>query len=527
MDYKVCILAAGVGSRMGTVSDHINKAILPVNNKAAISYIVEKFPEDQEFVIAVGHKKDTVVDYLLLAYPSRKFTFVEVDKYSGPGTGPGYSILQCADSLQCPFIFFAADTIILEDVPPPEHNWMGIAPVKETEPYCTVKIKNNLIYQLDNKIKTDNRFAFIGLGGVHDYVDFFDALKKDQKGESGEIQVTTGFARLIEKRLVPIGFTWFDTGTLANYTDTNKSFSGGTQRFDFSKSDEFLYFVNNRVIKFFADESIARKRQERAKKALKGLSPEIEGHRGHFYSYAMVPGQTIYSALSPGVVTDFLAWAKAHLWKPVSLTAEQTKEFARATKDFYQAKTKKRLKTFHEKLDMKTEPAFINGISVPTAAELLDKVDWDHITRGTPTNFHGDLQFDNVLVSKDATTGQPTFVLLDWRHDFGGMTDAGDVYYDLAKLYGGMTLSYPLIKEGMFSSDVSGQHANYHYFIKSDLADAREQYERFLIENGYDLAKVKVLTALIFLNMAPLHNDPFDTMLHSLGRNMLHKALAA
>ncbi len=57
MDYKVCILAAGVGTRMGELSNNINKAVLPVNFKAVISHIVEKFPANIEIVIAVGHKK--------------------------------------------------------------------------------------------------------------------------------------------------------------------------------------------------------------------------------------------------------------------------------------------------------------------------------------------------------------------------------------------------------------------------------------------------------------------------------------
>ena len=110
MKYKVCILTAGAGTRMGDFSNHINKAILPVNFKAVISHIVEKFPVDIEIVVAVGHKKETVIDYLTLAYPKRNFSFVEIDKVVGPETGPGYSFLQCKPLLQTPFIFFAADT---------------------------------------------------------------------------------------------------------------------------------------------------------------------------------------------------------------------------------------------------------------------------------------------------------------------------------------------------------------------------------------------------------------------------------
>ena len=63
MNYKVCILAAGIGSRMGDIYNHVNKAILPVNFKGVISYIVEKFPKETEIVVAVGHKKETVMDF--------------------------------------------------------------------------------------------------------------------------------------------------------------------------------------------------------------------------------------------------------------------------------------------------------------------------------------------------------------------------------------------------------------------------------------------------------------------------------
>src|SRR3990167_10156206 len=100
MNYKVVILSAGVGSRMGNLTDHFNKALLPVNFKAVISHIIEKFPKNIEIVIAVGHKKELIKDYLALAHPERKITYVEINNYIGPGTGPGYSLLRCKDYLK-------------------------------------------------------------------------------------------------------------------------------------------------------------------------------------------------------------------------------------------------------------------------------------------------------------------------------------------------------------------------------------------------------------------------------------------
>jgi NDP-sugar pyrophosphorylase family protein len=524
MAQKVCILAAGVGNKMGELTEHTNIALLPVNNKATISYIVEKFPVKTEFVIAVGHKKESVMDYLKLAHPERKFTFVQVDKFTGPGSGPGYSILQCRKHLKEPFVFFTADTMVLEDIPPVDQNWIGVAPVKETELYCTVRMRNNLVVQLDNKIKTDNKFAFIGLGGVKDHEEFFEALRHDQESQRGEVQVVTGFSRLIEKKLVPIGFTWFDTGSLKNYIDTNRNFSGGGKKFDFSKGDEFLYFVNGRVIKFFADAKAAKNRYERATKHLKGLAPKMEAHRGNLYSYKLIEGQTLYSVLDSKKVRDFLGWASKHLWKPINLDSRRMREFVAASKRFYKDKTLQRIEAYRSKVP---EPEFgiINGLPVPMVSELLSRVDWDYVSESIPVPFHGDLQFDNVLYVGEKG-GKHPFVLLDWRQDFGGVVHAGDLYYDLAKLYGGVTMSYPLIKEGMFSYTSGDGGADFKYYIKSDLLEARHELEDFILKHNYDLAKVKLITAIIFLNMAPLHKEPFDRLLFHFGRSSLHKALS-
>ncbi len=524
LNYKVCILAAGVGKDLAGLDKHVNKAVLPVNNKAVISYIVEKFPKQVPIVIAVGHLKDSVIDYLTLAYPERKFTFVKVKKYAGPSSGPGHSILECKKHLQCPFIFCTADTLVSEDIPVPDHNWIGIAPVHETEPYCTVKIRNNAIYELNDKVKNDNHFAFIGLAGVKDYKDFFKALETDKKVIASELQVSNGFKALISKHLVPIGFTWFDTGTLENYKETNKNFSG-EGKFDFSKGNEFLYFANGRVIKFFADKSVTEKRHQRGEKGLKGITPKIEGRRGNFYAYKRLDGQTLYSVLNASVTGEFLEWAKTHLWKKLKLTSAQKKLFAEACQQFYKEKTHERVESYIKKMGIKDRESVINGLRVPGARELLKKVDWESILAGEPAIFHGDLQFDNILMRDKAEKPKDKFVLLDWRHEFGNLVHIGDLYYDLAKLYGGMVISYPLIKEGMFKFDESEAEAYYHYFIKSDLLEARERYEEFLAVEGFDMKKVQTMTALIFLNMAPLHQAPFDSLLYHLGRKMLHKTL--
>jgi hypothetical protein len=180
----------------------------------------------------------------------------------------------------------------------------------------------------------------------------------------------------------------------------------------------------------------------------------------------------------------------------------------------------------YEKTHLEDGWSNVNGISIPPLSEMLEKLDWAMITEGAPSNFHGDLQFDNVLVTRDEKNNLPKFVLLDWRQDFGGELDVGDLYYDLAKLYGGILLSYQLIKKGQFSFDMSGSSVYYNFSVSNDLLEAKEVYELFLMRNDFDLTKIKTITALIFLNMSPLHHDPFDLMLYFMGKSMLNKILS-
>jgi len=524
MDYKVCILAAGAGAKLEELTKYVPSCLLPVNFKSSISYIIEKFPIEKEIVIAIGHKKELIVDYLHLAHPERKFTFVEIENYIGPGSGPGHSLLKCKEHLQSPFIFFTADTLVLEEIPEPDKNWFGIAPVKDSENYCTVKIKNNLVCQLDTKIKIDNKFAFIGLAGVYDYYLFFDALEKNKEPIKGEIQVINGFKKLIEKRLVPTGFTWFDTGSKENYIETNKSFLGGNKKFDFGKNEEFLYFVNGKVIKFFANLDHANKRVQRAEN-LKGLCPEIEGHRGNFYSYMKIDGHVLYDVLNPQICSDFLNWSKRELWIKKDLSEQKLKEFYNICKEFYYDKTIKRIGDFHEKKALIDSSNNINGILVPSLNELLSRVDWEDLYKGVPVRFHGDFTIANILVTREIESQLNKFILLDWRHDFGGLTEYGDLYYDLAKFYKGIILSDSLIKDGMFSFDMGGTSVYYDYFLKQNLVEAKEEYENFILEHGFDLNKIKTLTAIALLNMSPLHNEPFSYLVYYLGKSMLHRAL--
>jgi CTP:phosphocholine cytidylyltransferase-like protein len=520
MNYKVCILAAGIGGRMEPFTQHINKSLLPVDFKAAISHIIDKFDINIEIVIAVGHLKQTVIDYLECAHKERQFTIVEIDKFTGKGTGPGYSLMKCREYLNMPFIFFASDTLVLETIPAPSENWLGVSPTLTTEEYCTVSIANDMIISLQDKVISNNQHAFVGAAGVKNYDVFFDALESNNELKNEELQVSNGFSALIKYNLKPQYLTWHDTGNITGYIKANKEISQSEYSFDFSKSSEFLYFVGNNVIKYFEDKNIIKNRYIRSK-ILKDLCPKIICIKDSFYAYEKQAGKVLYDVVNEQVMREFLHWLDTNLWSDLELSESELKDFRLSCFNFYNKKTIFRIKQYHEKHQIKDCSVSINGISVPSIGVMLRSIDWDNIKCGLASNFHGDLQFDNVLFKDDGN-----FLLLDWRQDFSGNVNYGDKYYDLAKLNGGMKVSYKSIKKGKFSYSKNNQgDIVISHDVPKELVESRKIFRNFVNKKNLDIAKIDTLTSLIYLNMSPMHHEPFDHFIYNLGKLSLYKAL--
>ena len=145
MSYKVVIPTAGIGSRLLSQTQNINKSLISVSNKPVISHIIESFPQNVEFIIALGHKGNLVKDYINLTYPSRTFYFVKIFPYKGKGSGLGLSLISCRKYLNEPFVFISCDTIVKGKIPKPTFNWVGYSEQKKVKSYrCIHKKKIKL-----------------------------------------------------------------------------------------------------------------------------------------------------------------------------------------------------------------------------------------------------------------------------------------------------------------------------------------------------------------------------------------------
>jgi hypothetical protein len=517
MSYRVLIPTAGTGSRLGNLTRYLNKSLVGIANRPTICHIIDRFPTDTEFVVALGHKGTLVKEFLTLAYPRRRFFFVEVAPFEGPGSGLGLSILACREYLRQPFAFISCDTVVREPVPALEYNWMAY-----TEPsgclhqYRTLEVAGEVVTAVCEKgTGSSSAKPYIGLAGIRDHKTFWSAM--EMGGEDAIlIGESFGMRSLLARGVHALPFTWYDTGNLRSLEETRLAFHEPDQPNILEKANEAIWFLGEEVIKFSDDTQFIANRVARTE-YLKGYVPEVTGATPHMYRYRKAEGREMSKAVTLPLFHDLLCYAGS-FWRTEALSSAESAGFRAACLRFYRDKTYERVDLFFKNFELKDTPGTINGVAVPSIATLLDGVDWEWLTDGLPGRFHGDFHFENILYSQS----RRQFVFLDWRQDFGGSLTIGDIYYDLAKLMHGLIICHELIAQDLFSVTWDEERISYDFLRKQILVECERLFMAWLQPNGYDHRKVSVLTALVFLNIAALHHYPYSLLLFALGKKMLH-----
>lgn len=518
--YKVLITTSGIGSRLGSLTKYTNKGLVPIGKKPAISYIVEKYADDVPLVITLGYFGNHMREFLTMAYPKKKFEFVPVDLYDGPGSSLGYSMLKAKETLQCPFIFHAVDTIVTEPIPAPNENWAAGFKGPDAKPYTSFTVSNDgVITKMQRKGADKFDFLHIGLVGIKDYGKFWEALETAYQAEKDnkELNDVLAISRMVDAGIpfkVEEYHAWLDTGNPESLAKTRKHIA--EDFVNLAKSDEAIFFIDSYIIKFFADSNVVTERVNRAK-SLAGLVPHIDASGENFYRYTFVEGDLLSEVASKENFPGYLEWLKKNLWRELALVP--TERFQKVCEDFYIKKTKERLQRLQRETGIIDREQTINGEVVPTVEKMLGLIDIKWLSSGIESQFHGDLVLDNVLKTPEG------FCLLDWRQNFGGLTEAGDRYYDFAKMSHNLTVNHGIIHQNKFRVEVNGTEVRCEIERKANLVDCEKILFDFFAAEGIDAKKVRVLTALVWLNMSPLHEHPLSEFLFYFGKLHLWHAL--
>ena len=513
-EYKVLLTTSGLGSRLGNLTKFTNKSLVRIGDKPAISHIIESYPPDVEFVVTLGHYGSHVKQYLTIAHPERAIKFVEVDNYMGEGSSLLYSISHCEEELQCPFIFHACDTILgsnYTDNVDFTTNWSIGGVGDNSQAYRTINCVNGWIVSINEKGEQNFDYVYVGVSGIKDYQVFWRNCRNILNTVKTSDLSDCHIIRKMDNFRVFTTDEWYDMGNVDSLKKTRSILKGTINVLD--KDNENIFIVNNNVIKFFENKKICSDRISRTQN-LKHLVPPIVESSENFYKYKYVEGHLLADGINLEDFRHLLNWATDHLWKN-----KQDVSFKNNALSFYKDKTILRVDKFLDKYNLIDKTDDINGITVPPINSMLELVDFNKIMGSEPTGFHGDFILDNILLKDDE------FTLIDWRQDFNGSIDAGDMRYDLAKLNHNLILNHQVLAEELYSINTSDT-ISCDVFVKKSFLDCKEVLRSFCEEYwGTDFKNIEILTAIIWINMSPLHEYPLDMFLYYFGKYNLFLSL--
>ena len=512
MSLTVFIPTAGIGSRLEDFTKNYNKSLLPFQNKPLISHLIDKFTSSTEFVIALGHKGNLVKQYLSICYPQKKIKYVKIDNYNRKGSGLGYTLYRSKKFLQKPFLFCPCDGLFEKININKNINNIFFKTKLNNGNYRYIELNKKKISIKEKKKTKEKVKLYTGISFIKDFKKFWKyADIKDKSfvtiGESFPINkmIKDGSKFKINR------IDWDDFGNIKEYEKKNKNLR------ILHKSNETIYFVNKKVIKFNTDINFIKDRVKRGKRLLPFV-PIIDSSTNNFYSYKMVSGKVFSDCINEINFKKLLIFCK-DFWSIKKLSPIQSKKFQKECFSFYKTKTEKRLSKYLKKNKNFDNFKKINFQKVEKVKVLLKKISWNKICNGTCSRFHGDLHFENILKTKKG------FKFLDWRQNFNNEKIYGDIYYDLAKIMHGIYVSHKEVHENNFK--VLTKQNKVRIFIKRNkkLKIIEKLFKNWIEKNGYDLKKVMILTGLIFLNISPLHHYPYNNFLFLLGKKMLSENL--
>tara|TARA_A100001388_G_C28771074_1_gene503855 strand:+ start:932 stop:2491 length:1560 start_codon:yes stop_codon:yes gene_type:complete len=513
----VIIPTAGIGSRLDLNTKYFNKAMIQMGDTPVISKIIDSYPSNTQFIVITGYKGDQIEEYLKLVYSSKKIKIVKVSNYDGPGSGLTLSLKNSLHYINKPFFFHANDTIFTD------RNFFKNIKTdtmfiqkgnSDSMKYATVELKKNN-KKIHNKLAYLRKdfFNYTGVAFISNIKKFKETIIKDELNQ-GEL----AYLRSLDPNKINFKFinNWFDIGSKETKEKAEKYFM---KKNILPKNDQGIFFKNGKVYKFFANPEIINSRVKRST-ILKNYVPKVINYKKYFYVYNYTKGK-VFSAVrnKPKEFYKLLNWLNDNFWTKKNLSTSKHSIFKQKCNSFYYEKTLTRINYLYEKNNLKDKNEKINGESIKKISSLFEKVNWREINNGLPVNFHGDLHFENIIKNKKKVT------LLDWRENFSGIINYGDIYYDLAKINHGLIIDHNIIKNEKFYVDVKKNNTKFNFYQSKINKHCQKIFFSFIKKNNFSKSKINILTALIFLNIAGLHHYPYSIFLYYLGKFSLHKAL--
>ncbi len=89
----------------------------------------------------------------------------------------------------------------------------------------------------------------------------------------------------------------------------------------------------------------------------------------------------------------------------------------------------------------------------------------------------------------------------------------------------GLIVNHGIVANDQYAASWVDSEIKFDLHRKQSLIECEQRLNTWIQENNFDLKKVRVLTALIYLNIAALHHYPYSILLYGLGKKMLKNEL--
>lgn len=551
----VVIPAAGLGTRMLPTSARIPKAMIPLQEKPIISWILDELIGQgfTDFTVIYGHLGHFLTDYVERYYSQREglhISFAEQKSLDGVATA-----IQLAE----PHVETEGMLVVLGDTVfqqqldlPDDKSYVMYSRVKDSWRWCLIEVdeSDKVIGYLDKPEESvDTDKALVGVYYLHDAKRFFDGVRHIQdnnKRIKNEFQISSAL-EYYEEELPVYGYEierWYDCGSKDTYQQSKKSMLVAPREFNELKIEDNTVTKRSKHKKKFLDEilwfvSIPKK--------LRTHIPTVVDHNldpeDPFITLEYVPYPTL---------SELFLYENIHLdmWKSmfgniVDTYMEQFHTVQKFESDDWQGDFRRHYleKTFQRIDDVKNITEFcelfsysrltINGERCIPFRDLFKKVADEMFPRIAVEEdiclIHGDMCFSNVLYDVDSEN----FKLIDPRGSFGRMKLYGDYKYDLAKLYHSAVGLYDFITHDLFDVKQEESELELTIYASDEHKKIGELLKRTYREKGVDLDVIEFITAILFYSMLPLHQDHpqrmkaffciATTMLNNLARRVLEE----
>lgn len=431
---NVIIPAAGAATRLKPLSNNTSKAMVRINGKPCIDFIIESIldqAEIEQMIIVDGKFKD-IRDYVPRRWSKINTSFVTQETLDGPRNAIHLGV-NLIENVNIPTVIWLGDAIILEECMPLGEDFLLAKYVSDQHNWCMWDQGTQEFY---NKPKhpVNNACALVGLYSFSDTVKLNDAL--DMSYDMYEISdMLERYENNFEKVLTD---RWYDIGEISSYYNTCASLlSLKSRSFNTLKYDPELGVLHKKP-DYHNIDAIHSVESERAwyrsldwKQQL--FVPRfIDSNTDLIISYepgVLLSDLLMYEELAPStweyILDKLFHTVTTYFHNSSNRSDENIYTFSANSKRMWIEKAESRLSgspfSYEERDQLISYGHEIYKSSLPVAC------------------MHGDLHFGNVLYNAQ----NDKLTLIDPRGEYGDIQGSlGDNIYDWSKLAQELVFGY-------------------------------------------------------------------------------------